>query len=159
MQRVSTFILKAAIVIIAIPVVVLGVYGLPQFVKEAAEVPIPAGWVYPAIGGMYAAGIPFFCALHRAFLLLVHIDRKEAFSEASVRAIRQIQFCAFAICILYASISPFLYLMAQRLDAPGILAIGLTVIFASFIIAVFAAVLQTLLRQAIEIKMENDLTV
>jgi hypothetical protein len=159
MQRVSTFILKAAIVLIAIPIVAVGVYGLPQFVKEAAVVPIPAGWVYPAIAGMYAAGIPFFRALHRAFLLLVYIDRREAFSEASVRAIRQIQSCGFAICILYAAISPFLYLMAQRLDAPGILAIGLTVIFASFIIAVFAAVLQTLLRQAIEIKMENDLTV
>ncbi|WP_219914085.1 DUF2975 domain-containing protein, partial [Bacillus paranthracis] len=37
--------------------------------------------------------------------------------------------------------------------------IGMIIIFASMVIAVFAAVLQRLLKDAIDIKSENDLTV
>jgi hypothetical protein len=54
---------------------------------------------------------------------------------------------------------PLLYLMAEADDAPGIIVIGLVLIFASMVIGVFAAVLQKLLQEAIEIKAENDLTV
>ena len=44
-------------------------------------------------------------------------------------------------------------------DAPGVILIGLILIFASMVIAVFAAVLQKLLKEAIDIKSENDLIV
>jgi hypothetical protein len=54
---------------------------------------------------------------------------------------------------------PLFYLVAERDDAPGIIFIGLVVIFASMVIAVFAAVLQRLLQEAIDIKSENDLIV
>lgn len=54
---------------------------------------------------------------------------------------------------------PVFYLMAEIDDAPGIIVIGLVIIFASMVIAVFAAVLQKLLKEAIDIKSENDLTV
>lgn len=54
---------------------------------------------------------------------------------------------------------PVFYLMAEIDDAPGIIVIGLIIIFASMVIAVFAAVLQKLLKEAIDIKSENDLTV
>ncbi|MNC71843.1 hypothetical protein D3C75_1228060 [compost metagenome] len=54
---------------------------------------------------------------------------------------------------------PLFYLMAEKDDAPGIIVIGLVIIFASMVIAVFAAVLQKLLKEAIELKLENDLTV
>ena len=37
--------------------------------------------------------------------------------------------------------------------------VGMVLIFASMVIAVFAAVLQRLLQEAINIKSENDLTV
>ena len=53
---------------------------------------------------------------------------------------------------------PLFYLVAERDDAPGII-IGMIIIFASMVIAVFAAVLQRLLKDAIDIKSENDLTV
>ncbi|MBP2113589.1 hypothetical protein J2Z70_003750 [Paenibacillus silagei] len=54
---------------------------------------------------------------------------------------------------------PLFYLMAEKDDAPGIIVIGMILIFASLVIAVFAAVLQKLLKDAIELKSENDLTV
>jgi ABC-type nitrate/sulfonate/bicarbonate transport system permease component len=54
---------------------------------------------------------------------------------------------------------PLYYLVAGADDAPGIILIGLVIIFASIVIAVFAAVLEKLLKKAIDIKAENDLTI
>lgn len=49
--------------------------------------------------------------------------------------------------------------MSQSALHPGIAIIGFIIIFASVVIAVFAGVLQKLLRNALDIKSENDLTV
>jgi hypothetical protein len=49
--------------------------------------------------------------------------------------------------------------MAEVDDAPGLILVGMVPIFTSLVIAVFAAVLQRLLQEAIDIKSENDLTV
>ncbi len=54
---------------------------------------------------------------------------------------------------------PLFYLVAERDDAPGIILIGMIIIAASIVVAVFAAVLQKLLQQAINYKKENELTV
>jgi hypothetical protein len=107
---------------------------------------------------MYAAMIPFFFALYKTLKLLSYIDKNEAFSELSVKALKNIKYCAITISILYVIEMPFLYLLTKVDDAPGIL-IGVIVIFASMVIAVFAAVLQKRLKDAIDIKSENDLTV
>lgn len=90
---------------------------------------------------------------------MIYIDRNEAFSELSVRALKNIKYCAVAISILYVAGLPLLYLIAEADDAPGVILIGLVIIFASMVIAFFAAVLQRLLKEAIDIKSENDLTV
>ncbi len=108
---------------------------------------------------MYATAIPFFFALYQAFKLLSYIDKNKAFSELSVKALKNIKYCAITISILYAVGMPFFYLIAEEDDAPGLIVIGLVIIFASMVIAVFAAVLQKLLKEAIDIKSENDLTV
>lgn len=44
-------------------------------------------------------------------------------------------------------------------DITGFISLGLMLTFASMVIAVFAAVLQRLLQEAIDIKSENDLIV
>ena len=108
---------------------------------------------------MYAAAIPFYFALYQAFKLLSYIDKNKAFSELSVKALKNIKYCAITISSLYVLGMPLFYLMAKKDDAPGIILIGLVIIFASMVIAVFAAVLQRLLQEAIDIKSENDLTV
>ncbi|MFE5729235.1 DUF2975 domain-containing protein, partial [Heyndrickxia sporothermodurans] len=108
---------------------------------------------------MYLTAIPFYFALYQAFKLLSYIDKNKAFSKISVTALKNIKYCAISISILYAGGMPLFYLAADKDDAPGIILIGLVVIFASMVIAVFAAVLQKLLKEAIDIKSENDLTV
>ena len=108
---------------------------------------------------MYASAIPFYFALYQAFKLLSYIDKNKAFSELSVKALKNIKYCAITISSLYVVVLPLFYLIAEVDDAPGYHIVGLVVTFASMVIAVFAAVLQRLLQEAIDIKSENDLTV
>lgn len=105
------------------------------------------------------SGLRLFIGAVPLFLILFIQRKKLAFSGLSVRALKNIKYCAVTISIFYAAGMPVFYLMAEIDDAPGIIVIGLVIIFASMVIAVFAAVLQKLLKEAIDIKSENDLTV
>ncbi|MGZ7445505.1 DUF2975 domain-containing protein [Paenibacillus sp. TH7-28] len=154
----STLFLKAVVFLMGIVVLALCLFGVPGIANELIEY-YPAMVHLPILIGMYGAAIPFFFALHQTLKLLSYIDKNIAFSESSVKALKNIRNCAIAISILYAAILPILYIIAEKDDAPGLAALGLVIVFASIVIAVFAAVLQKLLRNAIDIKSENDLTI
>jgi hypothetical protein len=49
--------------------------------------------------------------------------------------------------------------MVQGDDPAGVTMVGFVIIFASFVVATFAAVLQKLLQNATDLQSENDLTV
>lgn len=121
--------------------------------------PEAAGMYYPIVLGMNVTAIPFFIALYQTLKLLGYIDKNNAFSELSVQALKIIKYCAITISSLYAIGMPYIFFVGDKDDAPGVVAIGLIIISASAVIAVFAAVLQKLLRNAIDIKSENELTV
>jgi Protein of unknown function (DUF2975) len=154
----ETLFLKIAVFLIGLPVLALCVILLPLLANEAAKY-FPAYWLYPILICAYLSAVPFFVALYQALRLLSYIDKNNAFSELSVRALKMIKYCASTISILYMICLPFLYFIAEADDAPGAIVIGLVIIFASAVIAVFAAVLQKLLKNAIDIKSENDLTI
>ena len=158
MKRGSTIFLKIAVFLIGSPVLALGIFELYWLVKNPAN-PDYAHILYPIVIGIYVSVIPFFVALSQAFKLLSYIDKNQAFSELSVKALQNIKFCAMTISGLYVVILPFVFLGAQLDDAPGLIIIGMVPVFASMVIAVFAAVLQKLLQEAIDIKSENDLIV
>lgn len=158
MERGSTLFLKVTVFLMGLPVLALCILGLPAIMKEATDT-YPDYWVYPIIIAMYLSAIPFYTALYQAYKLLGYIDRNQAFSKLSVKALKNITYCAIAICVFYAAAEPFVYFIADKEDAPGLIVVGLVVIFASLVIAVFAAVLQKLLKNAIDIKSENDLTI
>ncbi|HEK9099740.1 TPA: DUF2975 domain-containing protein [Bacillus pseudomycoides] len=158
MKQVSTLFLKIAVMLIGIPILALCIFGLPWLANNPVN-PDYAYILYPILIIMYVSVIPFFVALYQAFRLLSYIDKNKAFSKLSVKSLKNIKYCAITISLLYAVGMPFFYFMAEIDDAPGIILIGLVIIFASMVIAVFAAVLQKLLKEAIDIKSENDLTV
>ncbi|WP_068617915.1 DUF2975 domain-containing protein [Paenibacillus tuaregi] len=160
MKRGTTFFLKMAVILIGIPILALCIFLVPKIGSFAGE-------LYPDIAymkslvliDMYAAAIPFYLALYQAFKLLSYIDKNQAFSELSVKALKNIKYCAITISTLYLLGMPFYHLMQMRVDPPGITAIGLVIIFTSMVVAGFTAILQRLLQEAINIKSENDFTV
>ncbi len=98
-------------------------------------------------------------ALYQTLRIINYIDLNIAFSGRSVLALKKIKLSALAACAILTINLFFMYLWAERADAPGLIIIGLAFVFASFVVAIFAAVLQMLLQEAIDIKAENDLTV
>ncbi|GIN72881.1 putative membrane protein YoaS [Bacillus sp. J14TS2] len=160
MKRGSTLFLRIAVFLIGTPILALCLFGLPIVAKEAVDSYSEFAYVlYGILIVMYISAIPFFIALYQAFKLLSYIDKNKAFADISVKALKNIKYCAIAISSFYVVGMPLFYFMAEVDDAPGIIVIGLIIIFASLVIAVFAAVLQRLLKEAIDIKSENDLTV
>lgn len=156
MKRGSTFVLKAVIMLIGLTVLTVCVFVLPSAILSEINNDFDYG---PIFLGLYVAAIPFYIALYQAIKLLGYIDKNKAFSLASVRALKKIKHCALIISGLFSLGMPYIFYVADRDDAPGVAAIGFVIIGASFVIATTSAVFQRLLKSAVDIKSENDLTV
>ncbi|MBP1933107.1 DUF2975 domain-containing protein [Ammoniphilus resinae] len=158
MKKGTTTFLKIAVFIIGLLVIVFCSFWLPGLASEAAAMnPEYAYLKLPVLIGLYLTAIPFFLALNRAWRLLNDIESGNAFSERSVIFLRHIKNCAGSIIFLY--VAGILLLAINNALHPGIAVAGVIILFATLVIAVFAAVLQKLLKSALDIKEENDLTV
>lgn len=154
MQSGSTIILRGAVSLIALITLAMCVFALPAGIASDQT-----DYYRPILIGMYLPAVPFFLALYQTLKLLGYIDKNQAFSALSAKALMIIKYCALTITGLYAAGMPYIYYAAEEDDAPGVILIGLVIIFASFVIATAAAVLQKLVQHAVAIKSENDLTV
>lgn len=155
-KRGSTMFLRVVILTMGLIILAICVFALPPAIRAELRGDFDYG---PILAGLYVPAVPFFYALYQAFALLRYIDEDKAFSTASVKALRNIKYCALAISGLFAAGMPYIFYVADRDDAPGVVAIGLVIIGASFVIATASAVFQKLVQNAVDIKAENDLTV
>ncbi|MFD1849296.1 DUF2975 domain-containing protein [Oceanobacillus bengalensis] len=158
MKRGSVTFLALVIMMIGVFVFALCIFWLPIEARNAAiRFPEFAHLRYPILIGLYITAIPFYLALYQSLNLLRFIKRNKAFSNSAVASLRQIKNDAFIIITLYGI--GIVFLMTQNALHPGIALMGLTIIFTSFIIFLFAEVLRKLLRNALDLKLENDFTV
>ena len=159
-MRRETLILKIAVVMLGIPVAALSVLLLPWIARDAAQSSIRMAYViYGILILMYISVVPFFAALYQGFRLLGYIDSNKAFSELSLNSIQKIRSCAAAISIIYLFAMPLFYIVAEIDDAPGVILVGMIFVFAPLTVAVFAAILKKLLKNAIDLKNDNELTI
>ncbi len=160
MKRGSTLFLKIVILLIAIGALI-GMIWFPQTEGRATNLDLISIYKDPFIIYLYIASIPFFTALYQAFKLLGYIDKNKIFSQASVKAVGNIKYCAIALMGFIAAAILYIFVMAKATndDGAGAIVVGLVTVFASSIIATAAAVFQKLLQNAVDIKSENDLTV
>ncbi len=156
MKHGPIIILRATVIFIGLVVLALCMFVLPSGIKSELAGDFDYGAIFL---GLYVPAIPFFFALHQALKLLSYIDMNKAFSELSVRALKNVKYCALAISGLFLASMPYIFYVADRDDAPGVAAIGFVIIGASFVIATTTAVFQQLVQNAVDIKSENDLTV
>lgn len=154
MNQGSTLFLKFVVAFIGVIVLTLCIFVLPVGIRTDET-----GEYRNILLGLYVPAIPFFFALYQALKLLGYIEKNKAFSALSVNALKKIKDCAIAISVLFAAGMPYIFYVADKDDAPGVVAIGFIIIFASFVIATAAALFQSLFQNAVDIKSENDLTV
>jgi hypothetical protein len=154
LEQPSTVILRVTLTLIGLAVLALCVLWVPAVIGTFQ----PGGYD-PILLSLYIPAVPFFIALLQSSKLLSLIDAKRAFSVSSVEAFRAIKACALIICGFFVVTLPYVFYVADKDDAPGVVAIALILAFLSFVIGTFAAVLQKLFQNAVRLKSENDLTV
>ena len=158
MKKGSTLFLKFVICIIAI-VTLIWLIWFPRLEGRAANLDLISIYTDPLIIYAYIGSIPFFVALYQALKLLAYVDVNKAFSQASVNAVKNIRNCAITFSGFIVLGILYIRLFVKGEDAAGVTALGIFTTFASIVIATAAAVFQSLLQNAIDIKSENDLTV
>lgn len=152
--------MRIALCTLAGVVIALCVFALPSmWIHIPDEYPDITYVFYCIVSALYIVSIPFFIAVYKALQLLKYIDKKRAFSLLSVKALKHIAYCGTFISVIFAALLPFFYIWAQYEDAPGLIIINMALSGAALTVSVFAAVVGQLLREAIAIKAENDLTV
>ena len=154
MKRSSTIFLQVVIVLIGIGALAF-VLLAPQ---KNAGATLFEKYFNAFVAYTYAASSPFFVALFQAFKLLGYIGRNEIFSPGSVRALRNIKYCALTI-IGFVAISVVFMIGGDREDRPGGVFMRILVTFPSIVVATAAAIFERILQNAVDIKSENDLTV
>ncbi|RIW34651.1 DUF2975 domain-containing protein [Bacillus salacetis] len=155
MQHSTTLFLKSALGLIGLTVLALCIFWLPQQAVYFAEIaPEFSHLQFPVLFGIYLSAAPFFFALCQTYVLLNLIEKNQTFTGASIKALNYILNCALLIVLLF--LAGIIYLISQSAGHPGILLLGLIIIFSSSVIAVFSAVLQKLLKSAIVMKADND---
>lgn len=154
----ATLYLKAAVSFIGLSVLALCILWLPWQAGELAlTYPEFSYLQYPLLIGLYMTALPFFFALYQAWKLLIAIDRNQAFSELAVKRLVLIKYCAVTIFVIY--LVGEILIISHNAGHPGIVLMGLIIMFSSIVISIFAALLQNLLKNALELKEENELTV
>lgn len=157
----STLLLKATLVFMGLLVLAFVIFALPNLYTGAlAEFPYAPNSILGIVIVLYVVAIPYFIVLVQSWKLLVLIDHNNSFSKFSVTAFKNIKYASLVGgLVLLLGFVPLLYPIAEVDDAPGLLLYGFLVACIPFVVSVFAAILQKLFQNAVDIKFENDLTI
>jgi hypothetical protein len=158
MKRTSTIFLQTVIVLLGVGALAVMLWE-PHI--EGRNVHATLFEIYfkdPFLAYAYVASIPFFVALYQAFKVLAYIRQNKTFSQATVKALRTIKYCAITI-IGFVAVGVIFLIFGDKDDRPAGVFMRVLITFASMIVATAAAVFERILQNAVDIKSENDLTV
>jgi hypothetical protein len=158
MKRSSTAFLQTVIVLIGIGALALMLWEPHIEGRNAHATPFEIYFKDPFLAYAYVASIPFFAALYQAFKVLRYAGQNKVFSQAAVKALRTIKFCAIAI-IGFVAVGEVFIMFGNSDDRAGGVFMGILITFGSIIIATAAATFEWILQNAVDMKSENDLTV
>ena len=157
MKRSSTIFLQGVIVLIGIMALAIMI-RFPLTEGRAENLDLFNIYSDPFILYGYAASIPFFIALYKAFKLLGYVGQNKAFSLNSVTTLRSIKYCAIVLSILIVMAGIYIMIFHNKDDDPaGFLAMCIVTTFVSIVVATAAAVFEKkILQKGVDIKSENE---
>jgi len=155
---VPTIFLQAVIVLIGIGALALMLWEPHIEGRNAHATLFEIYFNDPFLAYAYLASIPFFVALYQAFNVLGYIRENKAFSQATVKALRTIKFCALGI-VGFVAVGELFIMLGDSDDRAGGVFIGILITFGSVVVATAAAMFERILQNAMDIKSANDLTV
>ena len=154
---------RSSIIFLQVVIVLIGIVALAMMIRfpltegRAANLDLFSIYSDPFILYGYAASIPFFIALYKAFKLLGYVGQNKAFSLNSVRTLRSIKYCAIILSILIVMAGLYIKIFHNKDDDPaGFLAMCIVTSFVSFVVAIAVAVFEKILQNGVDIKSENE---
>src|SRR6476661_3552940 len=158
MRKGSTVFLQVVIVLISIGSLALLLWEPHIEGRNAHATLFQIYFNDPFLAYAYVASVPFFFALYQAFKVLGYAGQNKVFSQAAVKSLRTIKFCAIAI-IGFVVVGEIIIMFGKSDDRAGGVFMGILITFVSSVIATAAAMFERVLQNAVDIKSENDLTV
>ena len=157
MKRIATLFLQAVIVLIGIGTFALMLWE-PNI--EGRNVHSTLFEVYfkdPFLAYAYIASIPFFMALYQVFKVLGYVRQNKTFSQATVKALRTIKYCALAI-IVFVAVSVIFMIFGDRDDRPAGVFMRILITFPSIVVATAAAIFERKLENIANLTSKSGLT-
>jgi hypothetical protein len=159
MKRSSTIFLQIVIVLIGIGALALLLWEPQIEGRNAHATNFEIYFKDPFLALVYLGSIPFFAALYQAFKVLGYAGQNKIFSKEAVKSLRTIKYCALAI-IGFVVVEEIVIFLTHGSDDPaGGVFVGILITFGSIVVGTAAAMFERILRNAVDIKSENDLTV
>lgn len=159
MNRISTFFLQTVIVLMGLLALAV-LIRFPLTEGRAQNLDLFSIYTDPFILYGYLASITFFMALYKAFRLLGYVGQNKIFSLDSVKALKSIKYCAAIAGALIVLAGLYIRFFHHEDDDPaGFLAMCIVTTLVAIVIATAAGIFEKLLRNAIDLRSENDLTV
>ena len=158
MKRGSTLFLQVVIVLIGSGALALMLWEPHLEGRNAHATLFEIYFNDPFLVYAYAASIPFFVILYQTFKLLGYAGHNAVFSQAAVKKLRIIKYCALAL-IGFVALAEIYIMFGISDDRAGGVFMGVLITFGAIVIATTAAMFEGILQKAVQIKSENDLTV
>jgi hypothetical protein len=156
MKKSSILFLQAVLLLIGIAALIIMI-RMPLTEGRAANLDLFRIYSDPLILYTYAASIPFFIALYKAFQLLGYIGQNEAFTVNAVSTLRSIKNCAIALSILIMLAGIYIRIFHNKEDDPaGFIALCIVMTFVSLVVATAVTVFERILQNGLDIKSEIE---
>lgn len=150
--------LKVILITAAFLGAVLCIFILPSLGNDMTMTYPEAKYMYfPCLLFFWISAIPFYAALGMSWMICTEIIRDNSFSDKNASLLRGISRLAFFDGLYF--FAGIVILGFMNLLNPGILLGAVFLIFLSISFAVAAAALSHLVKNASDMKLENDLTV
>jgi len=147
MKRISTILLQIVIVLIGIGALAFMLWEPHIEGRNAHATVFEIYFKDPVLAYAYLASVPFFVALRQAFKALGYVRQDAIFSQASVKALRKIKYCALAI-IGFVAVSVIFIVFGDKEDRPAGVFMRILIAVPSVVIATAAAKLERVLQDA-----------
>jgi hypothetical protein len=148
-MRSATIFLQVVIVLIGIGVFALMLWEPHLEGRNAHATLFQIYFNDPFLAYAYIASISFFVALYQAFKVLGYARQNMVFSQATVKAMRTIKYCAMAI-VGFVAVGEIFIVLGSSDDRAGGVFIGILIAGAAVVIAAAARMFELILQGAVE---------
>jgi DUF2975 family protein len=148
MKRRSTVLLQIVILLIGIGALAFLLWEPHIEGRNAQAAVFEIYFKDPFLAYAYLASIPFFVGLYQTFKALGYVRQDKTFSQASVKALRTIKYCALAI-IGFVAVSVIFIVFEDKDDRPAGVFMRILVTVPSVVVTVVAAKFERVLQNAV----------